>query len=68
MNNVCVPFKPYTIRSVGPDSSVDIATELRVGRSEDQIPVGGRDFPHLSISGLGSTQPPIQWVPVLSRG
>jgi hypothetical protein len=27
-----------------------------------------RDFPHLSRPALGSTQPPGQWVPGLSRG
>ena len=27
----------------------------------------GRDFTHLSRSVLGSTQPPVQWVPGLSR-
>ena len=27
-----------------------------------------RDFPHLSRPALGSTQPPVQWVPDLSRG
>jgi hypothetical protein len=28
----------------------------------------GRDFPHLSRPALRSTQPPVQWVPGLSRG
>jgi len=28
----------------------------------------GRDFPHLSIPALRPTQPPIEWVPGLSRG
>jgi hypothetical protein len=28
----------------------------------------GRDFPHLSKPAPGPTQPPVQWVPSLSRG
>ena len=27
----------------------------------------GRDFPHLSRPALGTTQPPVHWVPGLSR-
>jgi hypothetical protein len=37
------------------------------GRSRDRIPVG-RDIPHPYRPALGSTQPPIQWVPDLISG
>jgi hypothetical protein len=50
----------------GPGSSVDIASGYGLDGPgiESQW---GRDFPHLSRPALGSTQPPVQWVPRLSR-
>jgi len=52
---------------VGRDSVVGIAT--RYGLGCPVIESGwGRDLLHLSIPALGPTQPPIQWVPRLSRG
>ena len=52
---------------IGPGSSVGIATGYGLdGRGIDSWL--GRDYPHLSRPVLGSTQPPVQWVPGLSWG
>ena len=44
-----------------------IALEIRDRGSGDEIPFG-RGFSHESRTDLGTNQPPVQWVPSLSRG
>jgi len=60
-------YLAYYIKTVGRESSVDIAT----GYGLDGPGIESRwgpDFPHLSRLALGPTQPPVQWVSGLSRG
>ena len=57
----------YHGKYVGRESSVGIAIRHRLDDPEIESR-WGRDFPLQSRPALGPTQPPIQWVPGLSRG
>jgi len=59
-------LKSYFVVIVGRNSSVGTATRYGLdGRRSN--PDWGPDIPHPSRLALGPTQPPIQWVPGLSR-
>jgi len=60
-------FKYSTFGRQSRDSSVGIATRYRLD-GPGSNPVGGRDFPHSSRPAQRPNQPPIPWVPGLSRG
>ena len=58
--------KSYTSILVGRDSVVVIATHYGLDGPGIESR-WGREFPHWSTPALGHTQPPVQWIPGLSR-
>ena len=60
-------FGLYKILFGGPGNEVGIATAYGLDGQWIEFR-WGRDFLHVSRSALRPTQPPVQWVPGLSRG
>jgi hypothetical protein len=67
VNAVSDNFFMTIILFSGPVSVVGIATAYGLDGPGIESR-WGRDFPHLSRPALRPTQPPVQWVPGLSRG
>ena len=66
LNELCEKFKDITKSQLGPGSSVGIATDY--GLDGPGSKAGEDQIFRPSRPALGPTQPPIQWVPGLSRG
>jgi hypothetical protein len=64
---IVLPFKyEYYVIDCGPGSSVGIATDY--GLDGPGSNPGGDEIFHPSRPAVGLTQPPVNWVPGLSRG